>query len=259
MGQKYLLLRWGVAPLLVQWTHLLSYLLTPWSRVFLERLTGSQLVKKFPTFCWTRRFITAFTSTHHLSLSWARANKSMTSHPTAWRSSLILCSHPRLGFPSGLVSSGFPTKNHHTLLLFPICASCPAHLILLGLITRTILGEEYVSSSSQWPNYSLKSGVQFPAGTKHFFLFQNAQTSIETHPAFYTESALSCFRHGATVEDEDNSLLSKVPKLKIRGSIPPLPHTSASHPQEKLLLLQRQNCYYDLEQRFPTFMYETLK
>ena len=26
------------------------YFLTPWSRVLLEKLTGSQLVKKFPTF-----------------------------------------------------------------------------------------------------------------------------------------------------------------------------------------------------------------
>ena len=30
--------------------YLLTYLLTPWSRVLLEKLTGSQLVKKFPTF-----------------------------------------------------------------------------------------------------------------------------------------------------------------------------------------------------------------
>jgi hypothetical protein len=43
-------------------------LLTPWSRV-LEKLTGLQLVKKFPSFYGTRRFITAFTSARHLSLS----------------------------------------------------------------------------------------------------------------------------------------------------------------------------------------------
>jgi hypothetical protein len=30
-----------------------------------------QLVKKFLAFYWTRRFITAITSVHHLSLSWA--------------------------------------------------------------------------------------------------------------------------------------------------------------------------------------------
>jgi len=49
-----------------------TYLMTPWGRVILEKLTGSQLVKKLPAFHWTRRFITAFTSARHLSLSWAR-------------------------------------------------------------------------------------------------------------------------------------------------------------------------------------------
>ena len=43
---------------------LLTYLLTPWCRVLLEKLTGLQLVKKFPTFYGTRRFITALTSGH---------------------------------------------------------------------------------------------------------------------------------------------------------------------------------------------------
>ena len=49
--------------------HLLTYLLTPWCRVLLEKLTGLQLVKKFPAFHGTRRFITALTSVCHLSLS----------------------------------------------------------------------------------------------------------------------------------------------------------------------------------------------
>jgi hypothetical protein len=31
-------------------SYLLIYSLTPWSRVLLEKLTGSQLVKKFPAF-----------------------------------------------------------------------------------------------------------------------------------------------------------------------------------------------------------------
>ena len=32
--------------------NLLTYLLTPWSRVLLEKLTASQLVKKFPLILW---------------------------------------------------------------------------------------------------------------------------------------------------------------------------------------------------------------
>ena len=49
--------------------YLLTYLLTPWSRVLLEKLTGLQLVKRFPAFYETPKFITALTSAHHLSLS----------------------------------------------------------------------------------------------------------------------------------------------------------------------------------------------
>ena len=40
---------------------LITYLLTPWSRVLFVKLTGPQLVKKFPAFCGTRRFVTAYT------------------------------------------------------------------------------------------------------------------------------------------------------------------------------------------------------
>jgi len=46
-----------------------TYRLTPWSTALLEKLTGSLLVKKFPAFYGTRRFITLFTSACHLSLS----------------------------------------------------------------------------------------------------------------------------------------------------------------------------------------------
>ena len=44
----------------------------PWSRVLLQKL-ALQLIKKFPTFCVTRRLITAFTTAHHLSLSSVRS------------------------------------------------------------------------------------------------------------------------------------------------------------------------------------------
>jgi len=53
-----------------------SYLLTPRYRVLLDKLNGLQLVKKFPSFHGTRRFITALTSVRHLSISWARRQNS---------------------------------------------------------------------------------------------------------------------------------------------------------------------------------------
>ena len=96
--------------------YLLTYLLTPWCRVFLEKVTGLQLVKKFPAFHGTRMFITALTSVRQLSLSWASPLQSIYPHPTSWRSVLILSTHLRLGLPSGLLPSGFPTKTLYTPL-----------------------------------------------------------------------------------------------------------------------------------------------
>ena len=133
-------------------TYLLTYLLTPWCRVLLENLTGLQLVNKFPAFHRTRRFITALTSFRHLSLSWASPIQSVYPHPTSWRSVLILSTHLRLGLPSGLLPSGFPTKTLYTPLSSPIRATCPAPLIFLDFITRTLLGEEYKSFSSSVRN-----------------------------------------------------------------------------------------------------------
>jgi len=123
----------------------MCYLLTPWRRVLLEKLTGLQLVKKFLAFHGTRSFITALTSVRHMSLFWANPIQSIYPHPTSWRSSLILSTHLNLRLPSGLFPSGFPTKTLHTPISSSIRAKCPAHLIPLDFITRTILGEEYKS------------------------------------------------------------------------------------------------------------------
>ena len=95
-------------------TYLLTYLLALWCRVLLEKLTGLQLVKKFPAFHGTRRFITALTSFRHMSLSRASPTQSIYPHPTSWRSILILSTHLRLGLPSGLLPSGLPTKTPYT-------------------------------------------------------------------------------------------------------------------------------------------------
>ena len=59
------------------------YLLTPWSRVLLEKLASLQLVKKFPAFYGTRRFLTTLTSTRHLSLSSASPIQSSYPNPTS--------------------------------------------------------------------------------------------------------------------------------------------------------------------------------
>jgi len=119
-------------------TYLLPYLLTPWCRVLLEKITGLQLVK-FPAFHGTRRFIIALTSVRHLSLSWASSIQSIYLHPTSWRSILILSTHLRLGPPSGLLPYGFRTKTLYTPLSSPIRATCPAHLFIIYFCTYFIL------------------------------------------------------------------------------------------------------------------------
>ena len=83
-------------------TYLLTYLFTPWSRVLLEKLTGSAASQEIPRIFGTRKFITILTSARHLSLSWANSIQSPQPPPTSWRSTLILSSHPRLGLPNGL-------------------------------------------------------------------------------------------------------------------------------------------------------------
>jgi len=128
-----------------------TYLLTPRCRVLLEQLTGLQLVKKFPAFHETRRFITALTTVRHLYLSWASPLQSTYPHPTSCRSILILSIHLRLFRPSVLLPSGFPTKTLYTPLSSTHTRHMPSpshssrfnmiHMYLLQVVFHPAAGE----------------------------------------------------------------------------------------------------------------------
>jgi hypothetical protein len=127
-----------------------THLLLPRSRVLPEKLKHPNLLKKFPAFYWTRRFITAFTRARHVSLSWARLIQSMPPHPTSRRSILILSSHLRLGLSSGHLPSGFPTKALYAPLLSPIRATCLCHAIGLLIFSIVKLVAFTVKTTASW-------------------------------------------------------------------------------------------------------------
>jgi hypothetical protein len=120
-------------------TYLLTYLLTQWCRVLLEKLIVFQPVKKFPELYGSRKFTTTITSVQHLSLFWASLFESMPL-PTSRRSILILSSHLCPCLAHGSFHSVFPTKTVCTPLISPIRATCSGFLIPLDLImTRQLV------------------------------------------------------------------------------------------------------------------------
>jgi hypothetical protein len=69
----------------------ITYLLTPWSRVLLEKPTVNFAAsQEIPRIYGTRKFLIIPTSARHLSLSWANSIQSPRPPPTFWRSILIL-------------------------------------------------------------------------------------------------------------------------------------------------------------------------
>jgi len=91
-----------------------TYLLIPRSRVLLEKLIGSQLVKKCPSFYGTQMFITALQVQPPVPIL-SQIDPVHAAHLTSEDPTLTLSCHLRLGLPRGLIPEGSPSKRrkHH--------------------------------------------------------------------------------------------------------------------------------------------------
>jgi hypothetical protein len=136
---------------------LLAYLLTQWSRVLLEKLTGLQLVNLLNP------------KVHYLIHNYPPPASILSqTNPVHTPTSHFLKTHPIVILPSTPGSpqwSLFLRFNHQNPIhacLLPHLRQYPVYLILLDFIRCTILGEEYKSCSSP-----LWSFLHYPVTSSH--------------------------------------------------------------------------------------------
>jgi len=138
----------------------IPYVITPQSRVLLEKPTGFQLVKKFLAFYGTWRFITAFTSVRHQSLSWASSIQSIPPHPIFWRPILILS--PIYNWVSQVVS--FPQVSPPKSCIHLSSPQYALHALPISFFFILSPEQYWVSSTYHWaPHYVVFSTPLLPS------------------------------------------------------------------------------------------------
>ena len=108
---------------LIKYFYLTTEWLTPLSRVLPKKLTGPQVVKTFPIFYGSYRFITVCTTARHLFLCWGISIQSMS--PTYFLKILFNSILPSmLRSQSGPFPSSFLTKTPYERFL----SSCTCYM-----------------------------------------------------------------------------------------------------------------------------------
>jgi len=130
---------------------------------------GVELVKKFTAIYEARRFITVFTRATTGPYPEPHASSPQLPHHISVRYTPLLPFHLRLGLLSCLFFLGFRTKIFYAVLISPISAIYPAHLILLNLITLIAFSEAFchflplrVRYFSQHPVLKYSQSMFFP-------------------------------------------------------------------------------------------------
>ena len=142
-----------------------AYLLTPWSRVLLEKLTGFAANQEIPRILWNPE---VHYRTHKrpppvLILSQLHPVPTTPSHFLKIHFNII--SHLRLVLPNGLFPSGFPTKTLCTPLPSSVRVICPAHRYVI--IQNKSSSGFFIHNSSLLNELQLYHVILIKPGEKH--------------------------------------------------------------------------------------------
>jgi hypothetical protein len=154
------------------------------------------------------KFHFRFTWVIHWSLPWEKPIQSITLNLTPLRSILILYTNLRLGLPSGLFPSGFPTNIIHAFLFSPNSCymPCPSHppwldhsnytwrrvqITKLLVMQFSSLSRHFVSLRYKYPPQH--PVLNHPQSTCLPYLYRPSFTPIQKHRQHFSSAHSNCY------------------------------------------------------------------